>query len=169
MSPPDGSEYASFYGHYVELATGASIMDQLESQIADFRSVLDNIDESEASILHAPYTWTIKQVVGHLIDAERVFAYRALRFASGDLQPVVGMDQNPWVENSDYETPTLAALAAELEHCRRANVLMFQRFRPDAWDFRGIADGNEMSVRALAYCLVGHIRHHLEIIKSRVA
>ena len=167
--PPDRSEYAEYYGTYIDRVPDGNITEYLDSQIAEFRKVLDSIDESTASVLHEPYTWTIKQVVGHLIDAERVFGYRALRFASGDTRPIIGMEQNPWVDNSDYNTPTLAQLTEELEHSRRANLCFFRRIKPEAWDRKAAADGNDMTVRALAYCLVGHIIHHLEIIKSRVA
>lgn len=169
IARPAKNEYAKYYGTYIDRVPDGNIIEQLDSQIAKFRNVLDRIDEDEASVLHEPYTWTIKQVVGHLIDVERVFGYRALRFASGDDRPILGMEQNPWVDNTDYETPTLAVLTDELEYSRRANLSFFKRLKQDGWDRKGAADGNEMTVRAVAYCLVGHIIHHLEIVKSRLA
>ncbi len=167
--PPAKNEYAPYYGLYIARVPDGNIVSHFESQIGEFRAVLNAIDEFAANVLHGPYTWTIKQVVGHLIDAERVFGYRVLRFGSGDSRPIIGMEQNPWVDNTDYRTPRLAELVEEWEYSRRANLCFFRRLRPDAWDWKGTADGNEITVRALAYCLVGHIIHHLEIIKLRVA
>lgn len=166
---PQASEYAKYYGAYIGLVPDGDIVIQLDNQIDEFRGVLDKIPAADANVLHAPYTWTIKQVVGHLVDVERVFGYRALRFASNDMRPIVGMEQDDWVANTDYETPTLVALVDELEFSRRANVRFFKRLSPESWDRQASADDNEMSVRAIAYCLVGHITHHLEIIKKRVA
>jgi hypothetical protein len=168
IRPPTDSEYAEFYGLYIGRVPDGDIVEFLELQLEQFQAVLGSIDEQSASVIHDPYTWTIKQVVGHLIDAERVFGYRALRFASGDDRAIPGMEQNAWVENSDYVTPTLSALVDELAYSRRANLCFFKRLRADAWDRKGTADGKEMTVRAIAYCLVGHITHHLEIIKSRI-
>jgi hypothetical protein len=166
---PGKDEYAEFYGVYIGKVPDGDIVEQFKSQIGEFRSVLDGIDEPSAGVLHEPYTWTIKQVVGHLIDAERVFGYRAHRFACGDVRPILGMEQNPWVDNMDYETPTLAELTDELEYSRRANHSFFKRIAPAAWDRKGEADGKAITVRALAYCMVGHVTYHLDIIQSRLS
>lgn len=168
LKRPELTEHLEYFSLYIDRVPDGPIVDLMESQISNFRDVLDPIDESSANVLHAPYTWTIKQVVGHLIDVERVFAYRALRFASNDLRPILGMEQNDWVDNTDYESPSLRLLCDELEACRRANLFLFKRLKPDCWDLGGKADGNHMTVRAAAYCLVGHITHHLDIIKSRL-
>ncbi len=165
---PETDEFAEYYGLYIGLVPDGNIVDLMKSQVVEIESLFENISEADASILHSPYTWTIKQVVGHLIDVERVFAYRALRFASADNRPILGMEQNPWVDNTDYESPTLKSLVEELVACRKANQLFFARLQPATWNLKGPADGNEMSVRALAYCLVGHIIHHTEIVKNRV-
>ena len=165
---PDVSEYAEYYSTYIDRVPDGNIVKFLESQISSFKSLLGNIDEETSLQIHEPYTWTIKQVVGHMIDVERVFAYRALRWASGDSHPITGMEQNEWVDNSDWTSPTLASLTDELSSCRQANVHMFRRLNEDAWDRRGEADGNVMSVRAAAYCLAGHIIHHADIVRSRI-
>lgn len=167
-TPPTESEHAEYFGLYIGRVPTGDILEHLQRQIAEFRGVLDSIDEPTAGILHGTYTWTIKQVVGHLIDVERVFGYRALRFASGDERPILGMEQNPWVQNTDYDSPTLSSLVDELEYSRRANLSFFKRIKLEAWDRRGVVDGNEMTVRAVAYCLVGHIIHHLDIIHRRI-
>ena len=166
---PEPNEHAEYFGLYISHVPEGDIREFLKTQISEFRSVLDAIAEGDACILHEPYTWTIKQVVGHLIDVERVFGYRALRFGCGDLRPIHGMEQNEWVDHTDYETPTLRQLNEELELSRRANIMFFDRLKPEAWDNRAEADGNIMSVRALAYCIVGHVTYHLKIIESRLA
>lgn len=166
---PSENDYAKYYFTYIGKVPDGDIIEQLENQITEFRSTLDTIEESNASVLHEPYTWTIKQVVGHLIDCERTFGYRALRFGCGDLRPILGMEQNEWVNNTDYDSPTLAELVFELELSRRSNLCFFRRLKPEAWDWKASADGNDMSVRALAFCLVGHITHHLDIVRQRIA
>lgn len=168
IRPPTESEYAEYFGLYIGRVPDGDIVEYLELQCRQFQDVLGSIDEKTAGIVHAPYTWTIKQVVGHLIDVERVFGYRALRFASGDERPIIGMEQDSWVAHTDYVTPTLAALTEELRYSRLANHCFFKRIEPEAWDRTGTADDKEISVRAIAYCLVGHLTHHLEIIKSRI-
>ena len=169
IRPPLDTEYAEYFGLYIGRVPDGDIVDYLELQIAEFRKVLDSIDEKTAETLHQPYTWTIKQVVGHLIDVERVFGYRALRFSTGDVRPILGMEHDAWVAATDYQTPTLTALTDELEYARRANLCFFRRIKPEAWDETGTADEKQITVRAIAYILVGHIIHHLEIVKSRIA
>ena len=166
---PTLKEYDSYYGRYIDLVPDGDVLDLLEEQIAEFNGVLGAVPEKQAQVLHDPYTWTIAQVVGHLIDVEKVFGYRAHRFACHDLRPILGMEQNAFVDNLEYGTPRLSDMAVELEHARRSNVLFLKRIPAVAWGRTGTADGNTISVRAIAYILVGHVTYHLEIIKRRVA
>lgn len=166
---PGRDEYFEYYDTYVRLVPDGEIPELLKSQIDDLRSYFATVSEANASVLHKPYTWTIKQVVGHMIDAERIFADRLHRFASGDKQPQPGMDQDPYVASQDYESPSLKSLVDELLHCRQANLLLIHRLRPEAWDNRGVASGHTVSVRALAWILAGHIIHHMNIIRKRLA
>ena len=166
---PETDEYKPYYGQYIDVVPQDNILEILESQIDELQRVLEGIDESEAAKTHAPYTWTIKQVVGHMIDCERVFGYRALRFASGDAQPIPGFEQNDYVDNTDYDRATLADLTSELKCSRRAHAKFFRRIAPAAWDRQGTADGASISVRAIAYIMAGHLIHHLEIIRQRTA
>lgn len=168
MGPPAADEHHEYYSTYIRLVPQGDLVEVLEKQVAGIHDVFDNVSAEDASCLHSPYTWTIKQVVGHLIDCERIFGNRLHRFASGDEQPLPGMDQNPYVAYNDYETPSLSSLVDELEFCRRANVLLLRRIKPDAWNNRGVADGNPISVRALAYILAGHIIYHLKIVRKRL-
>lgn len=165
---PEPDESFEFYHNYIRHVPPGNILELAQRQIEDLRSVFRRVSASEETKLHPPYTWTLKQVVGHLIDAERIFADRLHRFAAGDLQPIPGMDQNDYVNNYDYEKPSLAMLVDELVLCRQANVLLLQRLKPTAWDQRGVASGNPVTVRALAYILVGHIEYHLKIVRQRL-
>lgn len=165
---PEKDESFEHYHNYIKQVPAGDYYSLLEGQIAELRSVLGNVNENDAMKLHSPYTWTVKQVIGHLIDGERIFADRLHRFASGDFQQLPGMDQDPYVANHDYVSPTLTALLEELIHLRQANVLLLRRIKPEAWDHRGVASNHRVTVRALAYILVGHINHHLEILRKRL-
>jgi DinB superfamily len=166
---PNADEYFEYYANYINQVLDGDFFQMFENQVGELKTFFATVTEKEASVLHAPYTWTIKQVVGHLIDAERIFANRLHRFACGDLQPLAGMEQDPYVENSDYEKPTLKSLLDELLLLRQANILLLRRVKPSAWDNRGVASNHPITVRALAYILIGHINHHMRIFRKRLA
>lgn len=166
---PIAGEYADYYDQYLNLATESDIVAALENQIQEFRSVFQSKPEELMGELHEPYTWTIKQALGHVIDNERIFGYRAARFAAGDQTGLVGYEQDEYVANVDYSKVTCAALMDELEYVRRGNLAMYRRMLPDYWDRAGEADGKLISVRAIAYLLVGHLRHHFNIFEKRLA
>lgn len=165
---PQPGEYHEYYSGYIECVPAGDLFEMLECQITDFQNTLQKISDEDASILHGSYTWTIKQVVGHLIDVEKLFGWRAHRFGCGDESPLPGMEQNPYIDALDYTQTTTKQLADELEFTRRSNLSFLRRLPTEAWDRSGIASGNSMSVRALAYILVGHINHHMQIVEQRV-
>jgi DinB superfamily len=165
---PSNDEAFEYYFTYIRLVLPGNIIELAKKQIDELQVLFRDVPEAVAMKLHAPYTWTIKQVVGHMIDAERIFADRLHRFACGDFQPLPGMEQEPYVANCDYESPSLASLVDELCLCRQANVLLLRRLRPEVWSNRGIASGNPVTVRALACILVGHVNYHLEIVRKRL-
>lgn len=165
---PKTTEYEVYYGTYIQQVPDGDILQQAADQIERLQTVLGGISDAEAGVQHPPYTWTIKQVVGHLIDAERIFADRILRFSARDPQPQPGMEQDPYVANQDYESPQLASLLEELLLCRRANLYLLRRLKPAAWELQGIASGCSFTVRALIWILVGHIQHHLTILEKRL-
>lgn len=165
---PGRDEYFEYYDTYIRLVPDGQCLALLHSQVDELRSYFAEVTEAEASVPHPPYVWTIKQVVGHMIDAERIFADRLHRFASGDPQPQPGMEQDPYVANHDYQTPLLGDLVDEWVHCRQANIRLVHRLKPSAWDQRGIASGHAITVRAIAWILVGHIMHHMKIVRARL-
>lgn len=166
---PGSDEFAPYYGRYIERVPDGDILPLLERQIDDVRGTLGRVPESQENVPHPPYTWTLRQVVGHLIDVEKVFGYRAHRFACNDLRPIPGMEQDDFVANLDYQCVTLASLTNEWEQVRLANIPFLRRIPPQAWDRIGTIDGNILSVRAIAYILVGHVTYHLDIVRKRVS
>ncbi|MCU0721720.1 MAG: DinB family protein [Pirellula sp.] len=168
LAPPKSDEAFEFYSTYIRLVPSGDLLETAAHQVDELTNLLKSLNEVTASIIHPPYTWTIKQVIGHMIDTERIFANRLHRFACGDLQPLPGMEQEPYVTNCDYDSPNIEALIEELCCLRRANICLMRRLKPNQWDHRGIASGHPVTVRALGYMLVGHVTYHLQIIKKRI-
>ncbi|MGA9772745.1 MAG: DinB family protein [Blastocatellia bacterium] len=164
---PSTTEYAPYYGQYIGLVPEGDITQILNRQLEETLSLLGNIPESQAGHRYAPDKWSIKEVIGHITDSERIFAYRALRFARNDKARIEGFDQDEFAQNSAFDERTLADLVEEFEHVRRANLILFRSFTDDALDRHGIANDVEVSVRALLYIIAGHERHHIEVLKTR--
>jgi hypothetical protein len=128
---------------------------------------LADIPESNAGFRYAPDKWSIKEVVGHVADAERIFAYRALRFARNDKSPLVGFEQDDYILNASFDDYPLADLASEFHSIRQATIFLFKHLSEGAWLRKGVANQGEASVRALAYMIAGHELHHMEILRTR--
>jgi uncharacterized damage-inducible protein DinB len=167
MSKPANDEYNPYYQKYVALLPDGDFIEILKQQIDITRALLGTINEAQADSRYGPDKWSIKEVVGHLIDTERVFAYRAMRFARNDLSTLSGYEQDDYVANGNFDARTLADLAVEFEYLRRSNICFFQGLSEDAWARRGVANNSEVSVRALAHIIAGHEVHHVEILKAR--
>ncbi|HEX3558805.1 MAG TPA: DinB family protein [Pyrinomonadaceae bacterium] len=164
---PEANEYASYYEKYISLVPDAGVVETLERQNEETLALLGTVGEERAGFRYEPGKWSIKEVVGHLIDAERIFAYRALAFARGERQALPGMDQDEYMAGADFDARTLVSLAEEFAHVRRSNVLMLRGLSADAWSRRGVASDNEVTVRALAYIIAGHEAHHVQILRAR--
>jgi len=167
VTRPDASEYAPYYGTYVGTVPEGDLLQILEDQHRDTQALLGGLSEAQALHRYAPGKWSVKEVVGHLTDAERVFSYRALRFARGDAKPLQGFDENAWVPPGKFDARPLADLAAEFAVVRRATVALFRSLDAAALERRGVASDNLVSVRALAYIIAGHERHHVGILHER--
>lgn len=167
QAKPATTEYASYYEKYISLVPNADIVDTLEQQKQDTLKLLRGLTAEQADSRYAPDKWSIKELVGHVIDAERIFAYRALRFARGDENPLTGFDQDPYVRNGSFANRTLEDLAKEFEYVRSGNILMLRGFDDAAWNRRGVASENEVSVKALVYIMAGHELHHMGILRTR--
>lgn len=167
MKRPSSSEYAPYYGKYIELVPDGPIVDVLRGQMSETLKLLRSIPEAKGSHAYAPGKWTIKEVVGHVTDGERVFSYRALRFARADATVLPGFDENQYTPNGEFGSRTLQDLADELEIVRRSTVALFQGLPKDAATRMGTASNNPVSVQALAYIIAGHERHHVKLLKER--
>lgn len=164
---PTAGEYAPDYEKYVSLVTEDNVIEAMTSSLNDTLTLLRAVEEEKGNFTYAEGKWTIKELVGHICDGERIFAYRALRFARGDKAELQGFDQDPYIENGNFNAATLKELLDEYELVRRSNIALFSRFTDEAWQRTGVASENEVSVRALASIMVGHERHHVEILRSR--
>jgi hypothetical protein len=168
MPRPVPTDFAPYYGKYLNLVPEDDILPALGSQLDDVLPVLRAIPEAIGNVRHPPYTWSIKEVVGHLIDCERVFGYRALRFARGDTTPLPGFEENDYAREGDFDRIQLSDLVSEFEALRRSHVGLYRNLPAAAWDRAGEANGNRVTVRALAFILVGHVRHHMAIVRKRL-
>jgi uncharacterized damage-inducible protein DinB len=164
---PEANEYASYYEKYVSLVAEADVVETLKRQLDDTLALLRVVPEERGGDAYEPGKWSIKQVVGHIIDAERIFAYRALAIARGERQPLPGMEQDEYMAAANFDARTLADLIDEFGHVRRANLHMFRALDADAWTRRGVASDNEVTVRALAHIIAGHESHHVLILRER--
>ncbi len=164
---PEAGEYASYYGKYVSQVPEGDVVETLERQMGETLALLGTLDEERAGRGYGPGKWSVKELVGHLSDAERVFAYRALRFARGDSTPLPGFDQDPYVSAGNFNARTLSDVTEEFAEVRRATVRLLRSLGQEAWGRRGVASDNEITVRALAYIIAGHEAHHVRILRER--
>jgi hypothetical protein len=167
-SRPPADEFAPTYAGYVSrIADGEDILDVLSSQLDQVVARLERIPESRGDHRYAPGKWSVKEVIGHLSDSERIFAYRALRFARADEAALPGFDENAYVPAMGAGARSVADLAAEWRDVRRATLALFRHLPEEAWPRRGTASGRPVTVRALAYIIGGHVRHHLGVLEER--
>jgi DinB family protein len=164
---PEASEHNPYYGKYIAMVPEDDGIQALESQLVEGMALLRAIPESKGDHRYAPGKWTIKEVIGHVIDAERVFAYRAMRFARNDRTELPGFDENAYVPAADFGRRTIADLAGEWELVRRSSIALFRGLDAAAWLRQGVANGSPITVRALAFILAGHGRHHATILRER--
>ena len=164
---PVPSEYASYHGTYINRVPEGDICQILESQLARTLALLTKAGEARAGYRYAPEKWSIREVVGHVIDTERIFAYRALCFARSERNPLPGFDQDDYVQAAAFETRTLKDLSLEFELVRKSNVILFRSFTEEVWERRGVANNAEVTVRSIPYIIAGHELHHLAVLKER--
>jgi hypothetical protein len=167
LSRPTSEEYPAYYSPYIALVPDGEILDVLANDLDTMLATIATIPADRGTFRYAPEKWSVKEVLGHIIDCERIYTYRALRTARGDQTPLPGFDENAYVPASGANQRAFDDLANEFAHVRRATIAFWQSVPPDALTNRGTANGVTFSVRTLAYLTAGHARHHLQVLHDR--
>lgn len=164
---PADDEYLAYYGRYISLVPEGDIRTTLAKQNESTITLLRGLSESQGGYRYAPGKWSIKELVAHLSDAERIFSDRALRFARADETPLPGFEENDYVANGTFDDFPLVEIVNGLENVRRSTVSLFKLMSTEASKRRGKANNAEISVRALAYVIAGHELHHVNVLRTR--
>lgn len=164
---PAPEEYAPFFAGYVGLVPETEVLPVLTAQAAEIRRIAASVPEGRETFRYAPGKWSVRELLGHVGDAERVFGYRAFCISRGETAALPGFDENGYVAESGYDERRLAELAEDFAALRGSNLAVLARLTPQRWSNVGIANGKRVSLRALAYIMAGHVRHHLGVLKAR--
>jgi hypothetical protein len=167
IARPEPGEYAPYYDRYISLISGTDILGTLDAQRRQTMLLLSGRDESEGDFRYAPDKWSAKEVLGHVCDTERIFAYRALRIARADQTPMEGFEQDDYVKNGPFGRAPLAEIIEDYIAVRRATLTLLRNLDEEAWGRRGVASKYEVTVRALAYMIAGHELHHRRILEEK--
>jgi hypothetical protein len=167
VARPQPGEYASYYERYISLIQGEEILHTLDEQRREMLLLLSCRNEKDGDFRYAPEKWSVNEVLGHICDTERIFAYRALRFSRADAMPLAGFEQDDYVRNGPFGQRPLSDLIEDFIAVRRATISLFRNLDEAAWLRRGVANKNEVSVRALAYIVAGHELHHRRILEEK--
>jgi hypothetical protein len=171
IARPQPGEYAPYYDRYISLivpqAQGEDILNTLDQQRRETMMLLCGGGEEDGDFRYAPDKWSAKEVLGHVCDTERIFAYRALRISRADATPIAGFEQDDYVRNGPFAQRPLADLIEDFIAVRRATLSLLRNLDEAAWSRRGIANKNEVTVRALAYIIAGHELHHRRILEEK--
>lgn len=164
---PDASEHLPYYSKYVDRVPDGDLLQTLREQLDETLALVGGLDEAQGGHRYAPGKWSIRESLNHVIDAERIFAYRALRISRGDQTPLESFDENAYAEAANADARTLADLGDELRHVRMSNLALFASLGDEALARRGTASGGPVSVRALAWIIAGHELHHVALLRER--
>jgi len=164
---PAPDESATSYHGYISEVPGELIGKYLVEQLHELERLMAPLDDTAARARYAEGKWSVKEVLGHLTDAERIFAYRLMRIARGDATPLPGFDENAYVPAGDFDARPLASLVGEFRALRLSTIALVDGLPPEGWERRGQASGASISARALAYIIVGHVAHHAGVLRER--
>jgi uncharacterized damage-inducible protein DinB len=167
VSKPDASEHAPYFSRYVDLVADGDILGTLAGQIESTLAKLGRLSEAESMKRYAPGKWSVREVLGHLIDTERIFAYRALTVARNDRTELPGFEQDDYIPAGQFDRRPLPNLLEEFAAVRHSNLLMFRGLDQEAWARQGLVNKNPMSVRAAAYVIAGHELHHMRVLHEK--
>jgi len=164
---PQSNDYAPYYAKYVMLVPDGDFLETLETQLCEIKKLLEPLTDHQADFRYAPGKWSIKESLGHINDAERVFAYRILRIARGDQTPLPGFEQDDYVKVANSSARKLSDLLEEFTAIRRATIALIRSLDDASWLRRGTASGEEVSVLAIAFIIAGHALHHRAIFEKQ--
>jgi hypothetical protein len=164
---PTETEYAPFFAGYVSLVTEGEVLPVLEAQAGELRQLSAAVPAERETYRYEPGKWSLREVFGHLTDGERVFGYRAFCISRGEQASLPGFEENDYVARSGYDHQRLADLVSEFAAVREANLRFLRGLDAESWGRLGVANENPVSVRALAFIMAGHVRHHVGIVRSR--
>jgi hypothetical protein len=164
---PAAGEYAPYFDRYVSRVPEDDVLPVLERQRAELSAAFSGVSEAKGGFRYAPGKWSVRELLGHVIDTERIMAYRALCIARGETAPLPGFEQDPYVANAGHDRWTVAELLEDFDAVRRANVALLSHLDDAAVRRVGTSSGHPTSVRALAYILAGHVRHHLAVLADQ--
>jgi hypothetical protein len=164
---PQADEHNPYYSRYIDLVPDTDILDTLQRQMNETLTIFKGVSEEKGNYRYAADKWSVKEVLGHLTDTERVFGYRALRVARNDQMPLAGFEQDDYVRFGPFARRPLAELANEFAAVRQSSIFLFRELDEEAWARRGTANNSVISVRALAYIMAGHELHHRRILKEK--
>ena len=164
---PAAGEYAPYFERYVSRVPEDDVVPVLERQRAELRTAFSGVSEAKGGYRYAPGKWTVRELLGHVIDTERIFGYRALCIARGETAPLPGFEQDPYVANAGHDRWTLAELLEDFDAARRGDLALLSHLDEAAVRRVGTSSGHPTSVRAIAYILAGHVRHHLAVLAEK--
>jgi hypothetical protein len=164
---PEADESAPSFHGYIDKVPGDRVGAYLASQLGEVERLLAPLDDAAARFRYAPQKWSVKEVLGHLCDAERIFGYRLLRIARADTTPLPGFDEDAYVPPAEFDTRPFPELLREFQTVRASTIALVEGLPAAAWQRRGQASGKGISTRALAYIMVGHVTHHLGVLRER--
>ena len=164
---PKADEHSPYYSRYIDRVPEGNLIGLLESQFTETLAMLRRVPRDREDYAYADGKWTVKEVVGHIADAERVFAYRALRFARNDPTALASFDENAWVANADFGRRSLGDLVDEFNAVRQCTLRLARGLNAEEFARRGVASGHPVTVRALFYIIAGHERHHVGLFRER--
>jgi len=164
---PHAGDYALAYGKYIALVPGGDFLEILDSQLRDTSALLSPLTDAQGDFRYAPGKWSVKETLGHINDAERIFSYRMLRIARGDKAPMAAFEQDDYVKTGKFEARKLPDLLEEFNSIRQATIALVRSLDTEAWLRRGVANQKEVTALALAFIIAGHERHHSMILRDR--
>jgi hypothetical protein len=166
ISRPVEGEYDPYFDRYIKLVPEGNLLELLRSQTQETRESFEKFSEDRGNYSYAPGKWSIKEVLGHVMDSERIFAYRILCISRGEQQPLPGFDQNDYAAAADYARIPLSKVVQHYEALRRSTFFLLEQIPGSAWNRTGISNQKRISLRALAYIIAGHERHHLRVLSE---